>query len=214
MGASGPAEDAGGDSRQRDEEHETLWESAPPGDLREKLGLLTLQLVLKGVSDARGPRGRRAHRPRGRGPRARCCGRCLCPLLGGGVPESSSLLPSIRGAPRSQACPPGSQPGACSAQGTPCVSCPSESLLRQVVGRTPGDCSPCPDGREAGALGTCWLFWTLPTASRARQSHGGGWGIPRSGTQRPVHLPGQCSLLQEGGASWRGWANPRGGQPL
>lgn len=185
---------------------------APPGDLRGKLSPLTLQLVLKGVSDARGPRGQCAHRPGGRGPRACCCCRCLCPLLGCGVPESASLLPSIRGAPGSQACPPGSQPGTRSAQGTPSVSCPSESLLGQVVGRTPRDCSPSLDGQGAGALGTCWLFWTLLSASRAQQSHSGR--VPKSGTQRLVHLPGQCSLLQGGGASWRGWADPRGGRPL
>lgn len=52
----------------------------------------------------------------------------------------------------------------------------------------------------------------LLSASRAQQSHGGR--VPKSGTQRPVHLPGQCCLLQGGGAAWRGWADPRGGRPL
>lgn len=165
---------------------------APPGDLRGKLSPLTLQLVLEGVSDARGPRGQRTHRPGGRGPRARCCCRCLCPLLGCGVPESASLLPSIRGAPGSQACPPGSQPGTRSAQGTPSVSCPSESLLGQVVGRTPRDCAPSPDGRGAGALGTCWLFWTPlrlqgPTEPRRE---GPQVGDPEAGpSARPVLPP-------------------------
>lgn len=104
--------------------------------------------------------------------------------------------------PWSQACPPGSQPGTRSAQGTPSVSCPSESLLGQVVGRTPGDCSPCPDGRGAGTLGTCWLFWTLLTTSRAQQSHG-----------RRVPDLGDRSICQASAASCRREGRPGGSGP-
>lgn len=112
--------------------------------------------------------------------------------------------------PWSQACPPGSQPGTRSAQGTPSVSCPSESLLGQVVGRTPGDCSPCPDGRGGWHPGD---LLALLDSSHHLQGPTEPWQEgPRPGG--PVHLPGQCSFLQEGGASRWVWADPRGGRPL
>lgn len=140
--------------------------------------------------------GRRAHRLPCPGP----CAWCLYPILGAGSPRAPTA-PLHQRAPGSQACPQGPSQEPAVPRALHLGLCPSESLLGQVVGRTPGDCSPSPDGRRAGALGT-WLFQTLLATSRAQQS------------REALHPRDQsCPSAQASAASSRREGCPGGAEP-